>query len=233
MARNTAGQAQETAGPVPGRKRRRRSPAEIRGRLLESAREEFNRFGYAGARTAAIARNADVTEAQLFRYYDSKAALFQDAVFEPLNRHFSKFNTRHLSGMSETMDHRDRERLYIGEFHQFLKAHAPLLLSLMVAETHSTEDTRSLVEIDSLHSYFERGAAMMAARVGGDARVEPDLMVRVSFAAVLGCVLFRDWLFHGTPAGDDEVDTAIMEFVLDGISANTRPETGHNGRKRG
>ncbi len=231
MARGSAAQTETTADRLSARKRRRRSPTEIKHLLLASAREEFNRFGYAGARTAAIARIADVTEAQLFRYYDSKAALFRDAVFEPLNRHFAEFNTRQLSEASATSGHREVERRYIREFHRFLQEHAPLLLSLMVAETHSTDDTRSLAEIDHLRSYFERGAAMMTARVGKNAPVDPELMVRVSFAAVLGCVLFRSWLFEGVQAGDDAVDKAIMEFVLDGISANTGTDTGRNGRE--
>jgi len=231
MAMDSALRTRETASGNAGRRRRRRSPDEIRGLLLASAREEFNRFGYAGARTAAIARNADVTEAQLFRYYDSKAALFKDAVFEPLNRHFSEFNTRQLSDALATSGHREMERRYIAEFHRFLQEHAPLLLSLMVAETHSSDDTRSLAEIDSLRSYFDRGAAMMAARVGRNAPVDPELMVRVSFASVLGCVLFRDWLFRGTSAGADEVDNAIMAFVLDGINANNGTNGGATGGK--
>jgi hypothetical protein len=49
-------------------------------------------------------------------------------------------------------------------------------------------------------------------------------MVRVSFAAVLGSVLFKDWLFSGLPADEDEINTAIQSFVLDGISANSTPK---------
>jgi AcrR family transcriptional regulator len=73
----------------PGAKRAKRSSAVVMARVLEAAREEFKRRGFVGATTAVIARNAAVTEAQLFRYFDSKADLFQEAVFEPLDRHFS------------------------------------------------------------------------------------------------------------------------------------------------
>ena len=218
----TAGRS-GAASRAPGVRRRRRSPEEIRERLLVAAREVFKRSGYAGARTAAIARRADVTEAQLFRYYDSKADLFRDAVFEPLNRHFSEFNARHLSQADEALEHRDIERLYISELQQFLNEHAGLLLSLVVADTYSADQTRGVAGIDSLRSYFERGAAMMSDRTGEKSGVDPRLMVRVSFAAVLGNVLFRHWLFSGVSADHDDVDRAIMEFVLDGLNATTRP----------
>ena len=78
------------------KQRQRRSPAEIRERLLRASRKEFERCGYAQARTAAIAQRAEVTEAQLFRYFPTKSALFQSAVFQPLNQHFADFVTQHL-----------------------------------------------------------------------------------------------------------------------------------------
>src|SRR5215831_2266036 len=78
-----------------GTKRAKRSSAEVMERLLTAAREEFRRRGFAGATTAAIARNAAVTEAQLFRYFESKSDLFREAVFEPLDKHFSEFNARY------------------------------------------------------------------------------------------------------------------------------------------
>ncbi len=220
MAGQATTKPQRDAGNRRTTRRPRRTPGEIRERLLVAAREEFNRCGFAGARTAAIARRAEVTEAQLFRYYDSKTALFEDAVFEHLNQHFSEFNARNPVGDAATTDHRELERLYIREFQQFLGEHAGSLLSLVVAGTHTDDDVSGIAAIDSLRSYFERGATMMAERVGDDARVDPALMVRVSFAAVLGCVIFKDWLFHELPVSANAVDDAIMEFVLDGINAN-------------
>ena len=60
----------------------------------------------------------------------------------------------------------------------------------------------------------------MSGRVGKDATVEPRLLVRVSFAAVLGCVLFKDWIFPEGLAADEDISAAIVDFVIDGISVN-------------
>lgn len=200
--------------------RKRRSSEEIMERLITAARDEFKRSGYVGATTSVIARNAEVTEAQLFRYFDSKADLFREAVFEPLNKHFSEFNARHPATMTAEENIRERARLYITELQEFLDEHSKLLLSLVVAQLFTSGSLQGVGEIDSLRHYFERGAAMMSSRVDKNPQVDPKLLVRVSFAAVLGCVLFKDWIFPEGLAGDDEIGSAIIDFVIDGISGN-------------
>lgn len=201
-------------------RRKQRSSEEIAERLLHAAREAFKQQGYAGATTAAIARSAEVTEAQLFRRFGSKAALFREAVFEPLNEHFSDFNARHLADSAIAGEMRQRRREYITELQEFLGEHSRLLMSLIVAQAYNPESTREVTDIDSLRAYFERGAAMMSGRVAKDPGVDPRLLVRVSFAAVLGCVLFRDLIFPPGLADDEDISAAVIDFLIDGISVN-------------
>jgi AcrR family transcriptional regulator len=202
-------------------RKKRRSSGELTNRLIRAAGEEFRRCGYMGATTVAIARRADVTEAQLFRYFASKAELFREAIFKPLNQHFVDFNARHLAAVDNRMNIRDQALLYISELQQFIGAHSEMLMSVVVAQTYTPGRTESVAEIDSLHDYFKRGAAMMARRLDKKPRVEPKLMVRVSFAAVLACVMFKDWIFPRGLAGEGEISAAIQDFVMDGINANS------------
>jgi hypothetical protein len=44
--------------------------------------------------------------------------------------------------------------------------------------------------------------------------------VRVSFAAVLACILFKEWIFPPGMASDEQINAAIKDFVMDGINAN-------------
>ena len=60
----------------------------------------------------------------------------------------------------------------------------------------------------------------MQSRSTGEQKVRPELMVRVSFAAVLANVMFKDWLFPPGMASDDEIRQAIVDFTIDGITAN-------------
>jgi hypothetical protein len=41
----------------------------------------------------------------------------------------------------------------------------------------------------------------------------------VSFVAVLGCVLFRDWVFPKGLASEREITAAVSDFVLGAIAA--------------
>ena len=92
---------------APAPRRRRRSSEEVAERILEAAAEEFERAGYSGATTAAIARRAEVTEAQIFRFYASKQELFRAAIFTPLNAHFAAFQAAHAEEMKSASADRD------------------------------------------------------------------------------------------------------------------------------
>jgi hypothetical protein len=103
-----------------------------------------------------------------------------------------------------------------------MSAHSEMLMSLIVAQTYAAGSTAGVNEFDSVRAYFERGAAMMASRMADSSpRVDPKLMVRVSFVAVLACVLFKDWVFPAGMATEDEIRAAINDFVMDGINANS------------
>lgn len=205
--------------PAPPR-RKRRSSEEVADRILEAAAEEFELAGYSGATTAAIARRAEVTEAQIFRFYQSKQDLFRAAIFTPLDRHLAAFHAANLApaGDSETM--RETSRRYINELQQFMEQHSGMLMSLIVASAYSPGSTDGVGELEGLRAYFDRGAAVMSQRIEGEAKVDPRLMVRVSFVAVLASLMFKDWLFPKGIAGDDAIREAIAAFVIDGIRAN-------------
>lgn len=202
------------------KRKRQRSTADNVERILRAAAHEFMASGFAGATTAAIARNAEVTEAQLFRYFSSKIELFQESVFKPLNQHFLDFTSNHLTDSDLAETHRDKSQRYISELQHFLNQHSKLLMALAVGQTYAPDSMEGINEINSLNTYFERGATMMASRITGTPQVDPRLMVRVSFAAVLGCTLFKDWIFPAGLAGDQKINDAIKAFVMDGINAN-------------
>ena len=207
-------------------RRKRRSPGEIRQRVVGAAAEMFETHGYGSATTAAIAQRADVSEAQIFRYFDSKAALFRAAIFEPLNAHFADFQARQ-SEPGRAGAYRDQARTYIIELQVFIATHSRMLMSLVVAEAYDRRVTGGLEGLEGLTDYFARGAAMMVQRMGDradQARVPPEVMVRVSFAAVLGSALFGDWMFAESAATPGQIHDGVIDFVIDGLNANAAAE---------
>lgn len=205
---------------TPGSRRKRRSSAEVGDRILEAAAEEFEQSGYSGATTAAIARRAEVTEAQIFRFHASKQELFRAAIFQPLNRHFADFHKRHSLDIDKIGTDRDLVRQYILELQQFMQQHSGMFMSLIVASAYSPGSTDGVGEMEGLRDYFDRGAATMRKRLGPGAKVAPELMVRVSFAAVLANLMFHDWLFPAGLASEVDISEALVDFVIDGLGAN-------------
>src|SRR5512139_2218868 len=100
---------------LPAKRRTRRKPEELYERLVEAAVEEFAQNGYAGARTATIAQRAGVVEPLLFKYFGSKANLFQRAIFENLDRHYNRFVEEHVFDPNDPSKWAEQTIEYIGE----------------------------------------------------------------------------------------------------------------------
>ncbi|NGY03976.1 TetR/AcrR family transcriptional regulator [Solimonas terrae] len=205
---------------VPPAARTRRSAQDLLDRIVLAAAEEFKRNGYAGTTTALVARRAEVTEAQLFRYFGSKSNLFRETVFKPIEQHLLHFVETHLPEFDNPAVHREQTHLYTSELQRFIHDNAQLLTSLIVAQTYDAGTAHGVATINSLKTYFDRAAAMMAARTGGGSSADPQLLVRLAFSTVLAAVIFRGWIFPEGLASDAAIETAINDFVLRGVAAD-------------
>lgn len=201
-------------------RRSRRSTGEIIGRILEAAGNEFEHRGYVGAKTAAIARRASVAEALIFSNFGSKAKLFNDSVFQPLERHLREFCAAHLVAPGDADGLREGTRQYILELRQFIGRHSRMFKSLVAAQMYASDNVRSLSQIEGLNDFFSRATELAGRRLVGRPRIDPKLLTRVSFATVLACVLFKDWLLPEDLASESEITAAINDFVMDGLNAN-------------
>lgn len=201
-------------------RRPRRSTEEILDRMMEAACEEFERNGYAGTKTAAIAQKAGVAEALIFSNFGSKAKLFRDSIFKPLNRHFLDFTATHLVDPTDSTGRRKETRQYILELKQFMERHSGMLISLVGAQMHASDAVDGLSQIEGLEEYFSRTATMAKHRLGKKPKLDPQVMARISFATILSCVVFKEWLFPEGLATEDEISAAVSDFVMDGINAN-------------
>lgn len=211
-----------TRSAVARQKRRSpRSPEEIRDLLLRAARREFTKSGYRGASTAAIARRADVTEALLFKYFGSKSNLCREAILDPLKQSYEQFAEKYLSDIAELEDQKRRASIYIKSLQKWIYDQSDLLTVLAVLEAYGRESGEIEGGLDWLNPYFDVGADLLVTRLDGNPKVDPALMSRISFAAVLACVMFESWLFSATSASEDDIVTAIGDFLTGGIHTNS------------
>jgi AcrR family transcriptional regulator len=83
--------------------RKRLPAAERRVKIIAAARDAFLHDSMNGARTKDIAERAGVTEAFLYRYFDSKEAMYEAAVLEPLRMAIAAL-TDDLTAINDEVD---------------------------------------------------------------------------------------------------------------------------------
>jgi len=189
-------------------RRFRRKEEDIRRLILDAARCEFGRQGYATT-TRAIAQLADVSESLVFRYFGSKAALFDLVVFGPFNDLIARFNQ--TSGIRDDENYEASSRAFVTELLQYLRANRMLITAFVQTSSGRFKDT-GIPAKAGLKDYFARAQASVEAihrRLTGQVDPAIWLAVRLGFATVLGSVLFSDLLFAG-----EEPD---METLTDGL----------------
>lgn len=205
------------------KKRRRRSKEEIVDRIIQAASEEFEHNGYAGTKTAAIAEKAGVAEWLIFNYFGSKAQLFQDAIFKPLNQHFLDFSAEHLSSPDDEIARQQQSRQYILELQSFIESHSKMFMSLAVAQTYERDNVENKKQIEGLENYFSKAADMAMKRRSTIRGRDPKLMARMAFAATFGSVLFKDWIFPKEFVSEEDFTGALSDFIFDGMNAGDNP----------
>lgn len=205
--------------PSPPVKRTRRSREDILARIFDAAKDEFKRRGYLGATTAEIARQADVTEAQLFRYFESKEALFHETIFKPIDQHFSAFLQEHKSKDLKTLNSPEMYQLYTSELHRFVSDNSEMLTSLLVAQAYERGTSKGAGPIKNLKIYFDHGAAMLRQTREGEPLFNPQIMVRIAFATVLACVIFKRWIFP-KEFREKDITAGLDHFIRSAMTAN-------------
>lgn len=207
-----AGAAKEERGA-----RRRRDGSAIRELIFASAREQFQKSGYSGATTAAIARGAGVTETQIFRLFRSKADLFREAVFEPLDDAFAIFNRAQLNTLHPKTDElRPETAAYIAGLTAFIERHRTMLVPLLAAQLFDKDGVQGVGGVAGLDAYFEVGARQLSANSGIPIE-KSNFKVRASFAAVLSVVLLKEWLFPPAVISETDFSAALADFVVGGF----------------
>lgn len=211
--------SQAGAPKKAGKRRKKRTTEEIIELLIDAASEEFERNGYSNTRTAAIANRAGVAEFLIFNHFGSKAKLFQDAIFLPLERHFDEFQATHPIPADDLEGRRAGSEQFINEMQAFMAQHSRMFLSLAMAQSYQCDGIEGLADVEALQNYFENAAAAADRRMSVP-KIDPRLMARISFASILACIIFKDWLFPSDLCDDEILTKAVTDYVLEGLSAN-------------
>lgn len=187
--------------------------------ILATAEEAFSREGYGSVSLKQVARDAGVAESVLYRHFPSKAALFQEAVLQPLVTVLQSFSEASARYLDYALDDRSMMRLVVGSLLDQLGEHRAALRSITAAEEDLGPDER-----ESLH----QALAGVLVRMGEIAREEAirrgsappglgiEMTARVLVGAIISLVIYEDWLLRGLPQAPSRADILdhLVEMML-------------------
>ena len=195
------------------RPRIRRSREEVAERIRTAAREVFTARGYAGATTKEIAQRAEASETLLFRYYGSKAALFDaviSAPFDNLMRDFLAGHAGPAAGATRAAD----SQTFVEAVYPLLERNRDMLGIVVASGIGQAEGQPS--GLTGLHDYFARSVQRLGEQYraeGGALDLDPDVAVRLGFGMVAAAVLLRDWLFAGNIPAESTMTSALTRML--------------------
>ena len=200
----------------------------VRESLLRAAREEFAKQGYAGARTREIARLAGTSEVMLFRHFGSKANLFRETVFQPINENLKGFIEDELVASNVTAMSEKYFLEYSTRLYRVLEENGPLLSALIAAGEYESANISDISDLNSLDSFFDR-AEQELRRLADNESLEmlkdPAVVVRFIFSTYLSVALFRKWLFPERIGSIEHVLDVINGLLLRGYGLDEQNKT--------
>ncbi|HEV8627763.1 MAG TPA: helix-turn-helix domain-containing protein [Acidimicrobiia bacterium] len=208
----------------------RRTPEEVRGLLLESARELFATKGYAGTSTREIALRAAVSETLLFRHFGNKAKLFDRAVLDPINEFIHDYVEEWKNRPVGDHTAEAAAYAYIEGFYALLSEHRQLVMALVAARAF--EAMPDLIEASPLSALMDEleFVAAREAEERGYAPFDVPVATRIVAGMVMAMTLLDDWLFapgRRRPSRQRIIDEMVA-FMVHGLAhRDARATTDH------
>ncbi len=204
---------------------------ETRERLLAAAREVFHADGFDRASTRVIAARAGVNAALIFRYFGSKAGLYEAAVLTPLESFVDDYVTGWL-GYQETPHpaHRAASE-YLGGLYDLFRGRRELVLALV--RTGSSEAIRDTEEaqvagwVAQLLDGVQRVVDVEAERRGWSGyQGGGGMALRMALGLAFSMAVLEDWIWPGDDQhpSRDEIVAAMTSFVLRSMSNPGGPQ---------
>jgi AcrR family transcriptional regulator len=211
--RLTMSRTEPAAPPV----KRRLPAAERRQNILAAARAVFLEQGYSGARTKDIADRSGVTEAFLYRHFDSKDQMYAEAILDPLREGLQALADE-IEGLHDR--HEDRVeflKALIPTCMAFYMEFAPLQTVALYAELGNGRDFYN----STLRPIFARIGDLVSDRVGWKAQgLEPQIVGRVVLGAQWAVGL--DYMMRHQKVDLDAAATRMTQMFTGGIKEKVR-----------
>jgi AcrR family transcriptional regulator len=192
----------------------RRGRGEARQAILESARELFGRNGYRGTSMRDISKHADVNETLIFRNFETKQALFDEAIARP----YQSFLDDWLKGWRELDVPRSRQELtadFVIKLYDFVVEHRDALFALVAAQRFNDAPPDSAAGQALFADQVRDLAERMATE--GQEGVDHEIAVASTVAMIVAMVLLEDSLFPpGRHPDKDRLLRGMGAYIIAG-----------------
>ncbi|GMA48832.1 hypothetical protein GCM10025857_01890 [Alicyclobacillus contaminans] len=182
--------------------------ARTRERIVSAAMQVVAQEGYRGASMPVIAKTANVSTGLLYRYFPSKAALFQEVFHRTATREVEACRV----AASNTANARDRLRRVVSTFARRALRNRRLAWALLVEPVHPQIEAARLAFREQYRNLFAE--ILGAARMKGEI---PDQSVEVVAAAMVGAIaesLIGPLAAVSPPDNPDDVVMTLVHFCM-------------------
>ena len=192
-----------------------------RQRIVDAALKVFSKYGYQGATTRAIAKEAGVNEVTLFRHFGSKQKLFAEMI-----GHYSAIPyieaARAKSGVS--LEERLKE-LSVGVM-EILNQRRDLIAVLLSEGPRRTRRAKAILEGGPAQVLRRLSRWFSEARKAGEIRnLNPECIARALMGMFFMFVVFQKILpgEKVMPINPDLAQKTFVEIILRGILPREEP----------
>jgi len=201
---------------------KRRSSADIRAELLAAAAHLFATRGWAGTSTKEIATRANTYETSLYTHFGSKAGIFSAAVVEPFQQFIESFRVTLARDHGAPDEH--LARTFVRDLYGTLEEHREAATAFILAMQDPEAEEALGQARASLQSVFDDlyASGRTRAELVGEPGPGRPLTQRLMVGTVVAATVFAPWLLSGEPASADDVQDAIVELFLYGITPDDR-----------
>jgi AcrR family transcriptional regulator len=184
--------------------------------MIDAARKVFGAKGYEAATTMEIAKTAGVAHALIFRHFNTKAQLFEEAVFEPFQAAVSETLAKWSTFGAEPHPARVSSEAFVSVLFGFLRENADLVAALATSP-HYDGRVREEGGDSSLSLLMDTIAKALETEIDvqGWSGIDGPIATRISFCAILGITFFDRWVF---PQGerhphDDRIQAELQSYI--------------------
>ncbi len=195
-------------------------------------------YGYEQVSTREIAARAGVTQALVFRHFDTKANLFAEAVYRPFYDFVAEYVRQWIERGHGTRSAEQTTLDFVGGLYGLLVNNHKLLLALPGGPNGGSPELRNrasafLQEVfDELEREIETEVTMLGAPV-----IDVALAVRFTVALVYGTTVLDDVLFPAGQRhpGSQRLVEELAGFVIRGAGGVSPPHdhAGYSGLATG